>query len=253
MRNVSYECYDRVPRDVLPIGTDYEPGYLLDWHTHRRAQFLYSATGSMIAETEDGTWTVPSDRAVLIPAGTRHRIRMLEASTRSLYIEPSAVPWWPRVCTVVDVTPLLRELLLVAVDFGPDYDLAGRAGAVAQLLLFELAGLAPLPLHIGLPATPELGALCREYLAHPEPGVTNADWARRLALSERGLARRFHLELGMSPAAWRVRARLIAAVPLLRAHPIARVAGELGYASPAGFTAAFSRVFGLPPSALHGR
>ncbi|MFF5988565.1 AraC family transcriptional regulator [Prauserella flavalba] len=252
MRNVPYERYDRVPRDVLPIGTDYEPGHVLEWHTHRRAQFLYSATGSMIAETDDGTWTVPSERAVLIPAGTRHRIRMLEASTRSLYLEPAAVPWWPAVCTVVEVTPLLRELLLVAVDFGPNYDLAGREGAIASLLLFEIAALTPLPLHVGLPSEPELAALCRDYLAHPEPGVTNADWARRLALSERGLVRRFRAELGTSPSAWRVRARLIAAVPLLREHAIARVAGDLGYASPAAFTAAFTRTFGVPPSALRG-
>ncbi|MBK1783616.1 AraC family transcriptional regulator [Prauserella cavernicola] len=252
MRNVPYADYDLVPRDVLPIGTDYEPGHVLDWHTHRRAQFLYSATGSMIAETDEGTWTVPSDRAVLIPPETRHRIRMLGASTRSLYVEPAAVPWWPGGCTVVDVPPLLRELLLVAVDFGPDYDLSGREGAVANLLLFELAALAPLPFHIRVPSAPELARLCRDYLAHPEPGVTNADWATRLALSERALARRFRAELGMSPAAWRVRARLVAAVPLLREHAIARVAGDLGYASPAAFTAAFTRTFGLPPSALRG-
>lgn len=250
MRNVPIASVDAVARAVLPIGTDYVPGHLLDWHEHRRAQFLYGATGVMIVETADGTWTVPTERAVLIPARTRHRVRMLDVSTRSLYIEPEAVPWWPQACTVVDVTPLLCELLLAAVDFDADYDLAGREGAIAALLLHEIASLGSLPLHVDLPSTPELAELCREYLARPDVQLTNRDWARRLAMSERAFTRRFHRELGTSPAAWRTRARLVAAVPLLRERTVTQVAVRLGYSSPASFTAAFSRTFGMAPSAL---
>ncbi|WP_329240985.1 helix-turn-helix transcriptional regulator [Actinoallomurus sp. NBC_01490] len=250
MRNVPIDSVDGAARTVLPIGTDYVPGHLLDWHEHRRAQFLYGATGVMIVETADGTWTVPTERAVLIPARTRHRVRMLEVSTRSLYIEPDAVPWWPRACTVVEVTPLLRELLLAAVDFDADYDLAGREGTIAALLLHEIASLGSLPLHVDLPSTPALAELCREYLARPDVRLTNRDWARRLAMSERAFTRRFHRELGTSPAAWRTRARLVAAIPLLREHTVTQVAVRLGYSSPASFTAAFSRTFGIAPSAL---
>lgn len=241
---------DSVPRDVLPIGTDYSPGHQLDWHRHRRAQFLYGATGVMVVETADGTWAVPEEQAVLIPSGTRHRVRMLGVSTGSLYIEPDAVPWWPRACTVVEVTPLLRELLLAAVEFPADYDLAGRAGALTTLLLHEIAALSPLPMHVGLPSAPGLADLCREYLAEPDVRLTNGDWARRLALSERALTRHFHRELGISPAAWRARARLVAAVPLLPDHTITAVAARLGYATAASFTAAFSRTFGIAPSTL---
>ena len=250
MRNVPLEEVDQVPRAVLPIGTDYPHGQLLDWHQHRRAQFLYGATGVMIVETGNGTWTVPTERAVLIPAGTRHCVRMLGVSTRSLYIEPDAVPWWPRACTVVDVTALLRELLLAAADFDADYDLAGREGAIAGLLLHEIAALAPMPLHVGLPPSPDLAGLCRRYLADPDARLTNQDWARQLAMSERSFTRRFHGELGISPAAWRTRARLLAAVPLLHERTVTQVASQLGYSSPASFTAAFSRTFGVTPSAL---
>jgi AraC-like DNA-binding protein/mannose-6-phosphate isomerase-like protein (cupin superfamily) len=250
MRNVSLADVDQFARVVLPIATDYAHGQVLDWHEHRRAQFLYGATGVMIVETGDGTWTVPADRAVLIPAATRHRVRMLGVSTRSLYIEPDAVPWWPRTCTVVDVTALLRELLLAAADFDLDYDLAGREGAIAALLLHEVAALAPIPLHVGMPRSPDLAELCRGYLADPDARLANRDWARRLAMSERSFTRRFHEEVGISPAAWRTRARLLAAVPLLRDRTVTQVASQLGYSSPASFTAAFSRTFGVTPSAL---
>ncbi|BDD76880.1 helix-turn-helix transcriptional regulator [Streptomyces violaceoruber] len=248
MKNVPLADVDHVDRAVLPIGTDYPPGHVLDWHEHRRAQFLYGATGVMVVDTGDGTWTVPPERAVLIPAATRHRVRMLGVSTRSLYIEPDAVPWWPGTCTVVDVPPLLRELLLTAVEFEADYSLSGRAGSVADLLLHEIAARAPLPFHVRIPAGADLAALCREYLAAPDTGVTNAVWAARTNMSERAFTRRFRAETGDSPAVWRGRARLLAAVPLLRSGSVSEVGGRLGYASPAAFTAAFTRTFGIPPS-----
>jgi AraC-like DNA-binding protein/mannose-6-phosphate isomerase-like protein (cupin superfamily) len=248
VKNVPLADVDHVDRAVLPIGTDYPPGHFLDWHRHRRAQFLYGATGVMVVDTSDGTWTVPPERAVLIPATTRHRVRMLGVSTRSLYIEPDAVPWWPGTCTVVDVPPLLRELLLAAVEFEADYSLSGREGSVADLLLYEIAARAPLPFHVRIPASADLATLCRSYLAAPDAGVSNAAWAARTAMSERAFTRRFRAETGDSPAVWRARARLLAAVPLLRTASVSEVSGRLGYASPAAFTAAFTRTFGIPPS-----
>ncbi|WP_329454150.1 AraC family transcriptional regulator [Streptomyces sp. NBC_01497] len=248
MRNVPLAAVDHVDRAVLPIGTDYPPGHVLDWHAHQRAQFLYGATGVMVVDTAEGTWTVPPERAVLIPPTTRHRVRMLEVSTRSLYIRPRAVPWWPATCTVVGVSPLLRELLLAAVDFEAEYSLSGRAGSIAALLLHEIAEHAPLPFHVGMPASADLAKLCREYLAAPDVEVTNAVWAARAAMSERAFTRRFRSETGDSPAAWRGRARLLAAVPLLRTASVSDVGARIGYASPAAFTAAFTRVFGAPPS-----
>ncbi|PNE36947.1 AraC family transcriptional regulator [Streptomyces noursei] len=248
MKNVPLDTVDHVDRAVLPIGTDYPPGHVLDWHQHRRAQFLYGATGVMVVDTAQGTWTVPPERAVLIPAATQHRVRMVGVSTRSLYIEPDVVPWWPASCTVVDVPPLLRELLASAVEFEADYALSGRDGCIATLLLHEIAARTPLPFHVAIPSSGDLTELCRAYLAAPDVAVTNAQWADRSAMSERAFTRRFRSETGESPAVWRARARLLAAVPLLGTASVSAVAGRLGYASPAAFTAAFTRAFGLPPS-----
>src|SRR6478609_5804891 len=121
MRNIPVAEVDGLDRAVLAIGTDYPPDHLLVWHEHRRAQVLYAATGVMRVETADGSWTIPTARAVLIPPMTRHQVAMPGVSTRSLYIEPAAVPWFPARCQVVEVSPLLRELLLAAVDMDPLY------------------------------------------------------------------------------------------------------------------------------------
>jgi transcriptional regulator GlxA family with amidase domain len=55
---------------------------------------------------------------------------------------------------------------------------------------------------------------------------------------------------GMSPASWRVKARLLTAIPRLRDESVTAVAASLGYASPAAFSYAFSRAFAAAPSAL---
>ena len=250
MRNVPVGDLEDLPHAVLPVGTDYPDGHEQGRHRHRRAQFLYAATGVMEVDTADGAWTVPTDRAVLIPPGVPHGVRYRGVSTRSLYIEPAAVPWWPARCTVVEVTALLRELLLAAVDFAPDYDEAGRDGAVAALLLHEIASLAPLPLHVPLPADPELHELCRTYLAAPDVAVDNAAWAARCGRSERAFTARFRAATGTSPAVWRRRARLLAALPLLRTATVTETAGRLGYATPAAFTAAFTAESSTPPSRI---
>jgi AraC-like DNA-binding protein/mannose-6-phosphate isomerase-like protein (cupin superfamily) len=253
VRNVPVADVDHLPLDVLPIATDYPPELLLDWHAHRRAQLLYAATGTMSVETDDGTWMVPGERAVMIPAGTRHRVRMLGVRTASLYIESATVPWWPASCEVVEVSALLRELLLAAADLDADYPASGRDTALVALILFELSALSELPLHISLPRHPPFAQLCREYLARPDLAVTNASWARDAAMSERAFTRRFRQETGMSPASWRVKARLLAAVPRLRDESVTTVAASLGYASPAAFSYAFSRAFAVAPSALRNK
>ncbi len=242
---------DALPVAVLPIATVYPPGHLLVWHEHRRAQFLYAATGTMLVETDHGAWTVPGERAVLIPPGTRHQVRMLDVETNSLYIAPAAVPWWPDECRVVEVGALLRELLLAAADIDPRSRLGDRDGVLLEMILHELSQLAEVPLHIPIPVAAPFAQLCRHYLAAPDLAVGNVEWARDAEMSERTFTRRFREESGMSPAAWRARARLLAAVPLLRHQSVTEVAGRLGYATPAAFSYAFTRIFHTAPSRFH--
>lgn len=253
MRNVPLARLDHLPVEVLPIATDYPPDSLLTWHEHRRAQLLYAATGTMLVETDDGAWTVPGERAVLIPPRIRHRVRMLDVRTSSLYIEPSAVPWWPTACRVVEVPPLLRELLLAAADLDADYATDDRDSAVIALILLETAALSEVPLHVALPHEAPFSRLCRAYLTGPDVAVSNTDWARAAAMSERMFTRRFRHLTGTSPAAWRSRARLLASIPLLRHQTVTEVATLLGYASPAAFSYAFTRAFGTPPSSMRRR
>lgn len=250
MRNVPIAEVDELDRDVVAIGTDYPPEYVLPSHRHRRAQFLYAATGLMRVETADGSWTVPTHRAVLIPPRTEHRVIMRQVSTRSVYIEPAAVPWFPDRCHAVDVSPLLRELLLEAVDIPPLYGRRGRDGVLVELILREISRFIPLPLDLPLPSNVDLRTLCHAFLLNPSIHVSSPEWAAELHISERTLGRMFRAETGISFAGWRERACVLHALTLLAdGMPIAHIAATIGYESPAAFSTMFRRVLGSAPSA----
>ncbi|GLY63888.1 AraC family transcriptional regulator [Amycolatopsis taiwanensis] len=254
VHDIHIDEVDGLERDVVAIGTTYPPGRLLPAHRHRRAQFLYGVTGSMRVETADGTWTVPPHRAVLIPPGIEHTVLMDGVSTRSLYLEPHAVPWFPHRCRVVEVSPLLRELVCAAVDIEPNYAPHGRDSTLLSLVLQEIRRCVPLPLELPLPTDTRLRALCRNFLTQPRIDVPLDAWAASLHVSVRTLHRRFAAETGTGIAIWRRRACVLHALPKLAAgRPVAEIAADLGYANPGAFTTMFKQLLGTPPSAFRDR
>ncbi|MCK9797616.1 AraC family transcriptional regulator [Pseudomonas chlororaphis] len=253
MRNTSINLLDQTPRPVVAIGTDYPDGHLLPRHQHRRGQLLYGATGVMQVSTEAGNWVVPPQRAVWIAPQVPHAVLMLGVSTRSLYIEPDAVPFNEAPCRVLNVSPLMRQLLLEAVDIPLEYETHGRDGVLISLLLHELGRSTPLPLHIPLPAEPRLLALCQAFLQQPDIHQSPQQWAQQLHASLRTFNRWFRQQTGMSFVQWRQRACVVLALARLAAgEAVTRIAMDFGYDSPAAFSTMFRRVLGQAPTAyLH--
>jgi len=248
MRNVSINLVDDTPRTVVAIGTDYSYGYLLPRHTHRRAQLLYGATGVMQVSTHDGNWVVPPQRAVWIPPGVAHEVLMLGVSTRSVYIEPGAVDLG-ECCQVINVSPLMRHLLMEAVELPLTYDVAGRDGVLIDLLLHELQRSAPLPLHIPLPSDGRLLELCQTFLHQPNVHQSPQQWADQLHISLRTFNRLFRQQTGLSFSQWRQRACVVLALARLAAgEAVTRIALDFGYDSPAAFSTMFRRLLGQAPS-----
>ena len=250
MRNVSIDLLDDTPRPVVAIGTDYPDGHRLPRHTHRRAQLLYGATGVMQVSTADGNWVVPPQRAVWIPPGVAHEVLMLGVSTRSLYIEPAAVTTMDARCQVISVSPLMRQLLMEAVELALDYDEAGRDGVLIDLLLHELLRSAHLPLHLPLPQDPRLLNLCQAFLKRPDAHVSPVQWAAQLPVSLRSFNRLFSRQTGLSFSQWRQQACVMSALSrLVVGDSVTRIALDLGYDSPAAFSTMFRRILGHAPSA----
>src|SRR5689334_16637455 len=98
---------------ITTLAYDYAHGHVVPNHFHDRDQVVFARRGVMTVRTADGTWIVPTHRAVWIPANVPHSIVMSgRVSMRTIYLRPRLVPSLPRKCCVVNVSTLLRELIL---------------------------------------------------------------------------------------------------------------------------------------------
>jgi AraC-like DNA-binding protein len=204
--------------------------------------------------TPQGAWIAPPERAVWTPAGIPHAVRMVGAvQTRSLLLDAETARALGETSKVIEVSPLMRSLLIAACEIAPEYDTAGRDGLVMDLLAAELARAAVIPLSVPFPATPALARRCHAFLEAPAPHDTIDGWCADLGLGRRAFTRAFRRETGMSFGQWRQQACLLVALPRLAAgEAVTAVALDLGYDSPAAFSTMFKRLLGIPPNRYRG-
>lgn len=248
-RKEADDCQD-IARPVAAMALDVPRGRTDAWHTHRRAQLLYACSGVMSVVTIAGAFVVPPQRAVWLPAGTEHEVHYgVPVSLRTLYIEPRVHAQLPTQCRVIEVSDLLRSLILAAVNLPSEYDLEGREGKIMSLLLDEIATMPTVPLHAPMPRDVRLARVCREMFKDPMQDQRLEDLARAVGMSRRTVTRLFRRETGMSFAVWRQHVRLLEALSRLAVgRSVTAVALDVGYRSPSSFTAMFRRTFGVTPS-----
>ena len=246
---------DALVRPVAAGSADYPAGFRIAPHRHRSAQLVYASAGVMVVATADGTWVVPPERAVWVPAETEHRIRMRGAvAMRTLYIAPGAAPWLPEACCVVAVPPLLRALILEAMGFEAAYPEAGPEARLMAVILDRIGALDVVPLHLPAARDRRLRSVTDALATTPGDGRTLAQWAETAGASARTLARLFHRETGLTFHRWRQQARLMTALARLAAgEPVTTVALDLGYDSPSAFIAMFKKALGTTPGRYFAR
>lgn len=230
-------------------------------HSHPWAQVAISATGVIRMNAGHGTYLVPPSRALWIPPNVEHAVTVVEdTELLTLYLHPSVrflrdaaaerTPFerWPH-CRVLEVSPLLRELVL-HLDAAPGAAPASeRESRLADLVLDELRRAAPVRLGLALPADKRLRALCERVIDDPLRHATLDGWASEAGASARTLARLFRQELGTTFGEWRQQARLAQALALAAdKKPMSLIAAELGYASASAFSAMVRRTLGTTPS-----
>jgi len=249
-RSTDPAAYQTVPRPVAAMAKRFPPGFQITPHAHARDQLLYAVSGVMRVQTETEAWIVPPDRAVYLPAGTRHTVAIRDdLEMRTLYIDNGAgVAARP---SVLEMSDLLRALILALIEEPVVYDEDGRGGLIARLILIELAAARRLPLVVPMPTDRRLRRVCDALLANPESTASLEVLACEAGASARTLARLFKRQLNMGFAAWRQRVRFHNAVEALAAgDAIGQVARDNGYRSASAFSAAFRKAMGMTPSAI---
>jgi AraC-like DNA-binding protein len=238
-----------VPRPIVARPNDYTTGWKTGWHWHVRAQLLYASQGVMTVSTAKGNWVVVPQRAVWIPATERHEFQAVgPLSVRSLFIQPDVVMGLPTECCVVNVSPLLRELIAAASALPKHYALGGRDEHIMTLILDEIRAVSVAPLHLPEPRDPRLVQISTAIKSNPADDRPLHAWGRMVGASSRTLARLFLAETGLSFRQWQQQARLLESlVRLAQGHSVTTVAMEVGYESTSAFIAMFRRVLGTTP------
>ena len=246
---------DDAPRVVAAMATSLPAGHAIPFHLHRRGQLLYAVSGVMRVETERAAWIVPPARALWLPPQWPHSVTMRSrVEMRTVYVAPETCAALSVQPVLAEISGLLRELILTLLREPADYDESGRGGAVARLILDELARLNERPLDVPMPRDPRALRVARALLDDCRLDHDLDRWAEEAGASRRTLARLFRSETGLGFAEWRARLRAIDGLARLSdGASVAETAAAVGYASPSAFSAMIHRMLGDPPRRLARR
>ncbi|TDY49779.1 AraC family transcriptional regulator [Paraburkholderia rhizosphaerae] len=256
-QRTAYDPYPKhtpTPREPVRVHLRVPPADgVIRWHRHVWGQLACPRTGSIRVSVPGMMWIVPRYRAVWIPPGIEHEVVMLgEVEFHVMYVEPHAISLPLDACTVIEVSPLMRELVNTLADHAVRQE--KRRHAAMTLLVEEIRAAPSLPLGLPLPTERRLRGLCVAMMEDPGSEKTLVDWAPLVGASARTLARLFETELQTSFGLWRRQLRLARAIDLIgRGVPLAEVATQVGYANPPAFTTMFRNALGFPPSYLVNR
>jgi AraC-like DNA-binding protein len=240
---------------VFALARDYRNGDRVPPHKHSIGQVLHTLRGVMLVDTPGQAWAIPPGRGLWLPPGTIHSFVMSgRVSVRTLYVRPPHTSMLPASPFVVDINPLVRELIIRAAQLDENAPPKQSADLIARLALAELACAPREEFALVLPQTAlmkRFAALVRE---DPADQRTLEDIAVALGTSGKTLARRCAAETGLTPEQWRRQARLLAARALLQSgRSVTRTAADVGFGSASSFTSSFRLAYGIKPSRLKAR
>jgi AraC-like DNA-binding protein/quercetin dioxygenase-like cupin family protein len=226
---------------------DLPSGHRFGRHRHSSHQLAWASRGLVTMGVGDRLWVLPRSRALWIPAGTHHDVRSAGATTMmGIYVRPERCPIRWSEPTITDTSGLLGDLLEHLAD-----DLEPGPRRRAEAVVFDL--LRPMPvatIDVPVPRDERGAAVAAALVADPSDDRSLAGWGRLVGASGRTLARVIERETGMGFERWRTHIRIAAALTLLAdGGRVARVAHDVGYATPSAFVAAFRRTTGTTPGA----
>jgi AraC-like DNA-binding protein len=227
----------------------------VDWHYHDVQQLVYPSSGVLAISAADGTWIVPPQRAVWIPAGVPHAHRAhgpTQMRTLAFSAAAAADPRLPAGPAVLAVSPLLREVIVaLTADDGPPYTARQREN-MERVALDQLRRVGQLPVRLPALGDDRLRAVAALLRANPADGRTLAEFGLAVGASERTLSRLFRQRAGMSFPQWRAQFRLQHALVLLAdGTPVTTTALACGWSNPSAFIETFRRAFGITPGKFY--
>ena len=204
----------------------------------------------MTVTTETAAYVVPPQMGVWMPGKVMHQIdARSNVSIRTLYIDSNGIEGLPSEVCVLQVTPLLRELIISAVVTGPKYEPESPEARIMAVILDQIRIQPTASLALPMPTDKRVLTITQSLIANPADHRNLQQWGQEVGASKRTLNRLFPAQTGMSFRSWRQQRRLHRALELLACgESVASIALELGYENTSAFIAMFKRNLGVTPT-----
>ena len=235
---------------VASVSHDFDHGHVIPEHFHPEDQLIFASKGVMAVRTEEGIWVVPPLRAVWIPAKTPHSVVMAgHVSMRTLCFLPRFVRALPAKCFVINVSPLLTELILHACKFARLNKKDPAQKRIIEIVVDQLQAARSLPLQLPHPSDSRAARIAHSLLADPGDQRALPSLCKDCGASKRTIQRLFISETRMTFGKWRQQLRLLHALQLIASgEKVTRAALDSGYGSPSAFISMFRKQLGTTPT-----
>jgi AraC-like DNA-binding protein len=248
-----YGIFDRSEDRKSAVTTharDYPAGHRIPLHFHDRDQLVYASHGVMTVRGREGTWVVPPYRAVWIPARISHSITMSgKVAMRTLYFKSGFAKPLLRDCCVINVSALLKELILHACTLRALKKTVKWQRHVIAVILHQLQTVQTVPLQLPHLLDPRAVRVADMLIKDPSDRRTLAHLCKGAGASKRCVERLFQEEVGMTFGKWRQQLRLMQAMRLLaEGAKVTHAALESGYSTPSAFISMFRKALGTTPT-----
>lgn len=174
------------------LRAEYADGHEIGDHDHDWGQLIYAAAGAIRVLAPPKTWLIPPARAVWLPPGAMHRLKMRGITKlRTIYVPPQRCSGLSASAMGVNVPPLLRELVLKLAQYRYVDSNVPLQAALSEALLAMVADAKPLALSLTHPLDGKARAVAMAIEADPARDVTLVRLAAENGTTVRTLQRRF--------------------------------------------------------------
>jgi AraC-like DNA-binding protein len=253
---MSHRCHSilldsrgRPKAQVATLAYEFDHGHVIPEHSHQEDQLVFASKGVMTVRTKHGIWVVPPLRAVWIPASTAHTIAMSgSVSMRTLYFLPRLARTPSKKCFVMNVSSLLKELILHACKFPRLNRKVPTEARILAILMDQLEAARSSPLQLPQPVDARAARVVHALLADPGAQRTLKALCKDCGASKRTIQRLWVGETKMTFGKWRQQLRLLHALQLLASgENVTGAALGSGYNSTSAFISMFRKQLGTTP------
>jgi AraC-like DNA-binding protein len=239
-QSILFHKNGRTRAEMASVSADLPHGHAIPEHSHPEDQLLFASQGVMTLSTKQGIWVAPPMRAVSMSG---------RVSMRTLYFVPRLCRAVAKDCAVINVSPLLKELILHACRFPILTKKVTTQKRVIEIILDQLKSVDCIPLQLPQPSDLRAIRVARSLLVNPADPRTLDRMCRDSGASKRTVQRLFLQDTKMTFARWRQQLRLLHAMQLVGSgESVTMAALESGYNSTSAFVSMFRKQFGATPA-----